>query len=304
MTIMINQEADELLYRAAFAVETVCYKLELPDGEIKDLGSKYKKKEIIEYCTSHGWVEGENYKIIRYREVEPKEHAFYLIKKWVNEIAARGDQLNLWLSPADSSNFRFAKATIPGPTGQGYKAGRPPRPHLYQEVRDYLINVHKARPIPGYEADDALGMYQDKDSIASHIDKDINMIPGMHYNWVQKKLYLVTDEGKLYREGKKVKGDGFKFFCFQLLTGDRTDNIPAVVNHKDKNKRNYGPISAMKALEKLNTKEELLDKIKDIYYSVYKEDWQKELYERADLLWICRKDGEIGSDILREYYNA
>ncbi len=302
MTIVINQEADELLYRAAFAVETVCYKLELPSGEIKDLRDKYTKKQILSFMEEKDWEEDVHYKLVKYREVEPPEHAFYLVKLWIKRIKSRGDKLNLWLSPSDNSNFRFDKATIPGPGGLGYKAGRPPRPYLYKDIREYLINVHGALPVPGYEADDALGIHQTKTSIASHIDKDINMIPGMHYNWVTDRMYNVQELGKLYRENKKVKGDGFRFFCLQLLTGDRTDNIPAVKNPKDKSGRNFGPVKAMKELDNLKTKDELLDKIKDIYYSVYKDDWQKELYERADLLWICRNENEIGSDILKGYY--
>lgn len=300
--IVINQEADELLYRAAFAVEKTCYRIHFPNGDTKDLGNKYRKTDILRICAEKEWEEDIHYKITPYKEVEPETHALYLLKKWITRIKSRGDKLNLWLSPIDGSNFRFEKATIPGPTGQGYKAGRPPRPYYYQACRDYLTDVHGAQIITGYEADDALGIYQDKLSIASHIDKDINMIPGVHYNWVTDKLYTVTEIGRLYREKSKVKGDGFKFFCHQLLTGDRVDNIPAARNPKSDKQANFGPVAAMQILQGIDTKEKLLDKIKEVYYSSYKEDWQKELYERADLLWICRNENEIGSDILKKYY--
>jgi hypothetical protein len=300
--IIINQEADELLYRAAFACEKTCYKIEHPDGDMIDLGAAHSKPEIQTALKSKGWVEGENYKLHSYKITEPIENPLGILKYWIEQITVKGDKLRLWLSPTNGSNFRFDVATIPGPLGAGYKAGRPPRPLHYEEIREYLLEVQGAEEIQGYEADDALGIYQTSTSIASHIDKDINMIPGLHYNWVKKTLYLVQDPGEVRREGRKIVGGGFKFFCHQLLTGDRVDNIPGIKNITEKSGRNYGPVRAMKALDKETTKEELLDKVRDIYYNIYKDDWQKQLYERADLLWICRKEDERGSHILRSYY--
>lgn len=69
----------------------------------------------------------------------------------------------------------------------------------------------------GIEADDAVGIAQvsgDGDTCIGHIDKDIDMIVGQHYNFNTGEFYSVSSQ------------QAWKHFLFQILLGDRVDNIP------------------------------------------------------------------------------
>lgn len=110
-----------------------------------------------------------------------------------------------------NDNFRYA-------INPQYKANRKdvPRPEWLQPVREYLVVNHGAKICDNIEADDALGIHQDKESFTTTIvsvDKDLLMIPGLHYNFVKDQHSTVT------------KLDGLRHFYKQLIMGDRADNI-------------------------------------------------------------------------------
>ena len=110
-----------------------------------------------------------------------------------------------------------------------YKANRvQERPKHYNALREYLINNEKAEVSWGQEADDLLGIEQTGNTIIASIDKDLDMVPGLHYNFVNDKHYSISNS-----VGKH------KFWC-QMLTGDATDNIPGI--------RGIGPKKAEKIL--------------------------------------------------------
>jgi 5'-3' exonuclease len=73
-----------------------------------------------------------------------------------------------------------------------YKANRKDmqRPKWLQVVREHLVTDWKATVTDGIEADDAMGIAQctehDGDSMICSIDKDMLMIPGHHYNFVNR----------------------------------------------------------------------------------------------------------------------
>lgn len=121
-----------------------------------------------------------------------------------------------------SENFRYS-------INAEYKANRKdmPRPEWLQPVREYLVLNHGAKICDGIEADDALGIAQNKsleniegNPIGSHeetvivsVDKDLLMIPGKHYNFVKDEHSTVTAL------------DGKRWFYVQLILGDKADNI-------------------------------------------------------------------------------
>lgn len=99
-----------------------------------------------------------------------------------------------------------------------YKANRKdvPRPEWLQQVREYLVTVHGAQICDNIEADDALGIHQDKEqgsTVIVSVDKDLLMIPGNHYNFVKDEHSTVPAI------------DGLRWFYVQLILGDRADNI-------------------------------------------------------------------------------
>jgi 5'-3' exonuclease len=129
-----------------------------------------------------------------------------------------------------------------------YKANRPDnRPAHWQAVREFLVTNHKAQMCDGYEADDEMGVQQDKAGVTTvicSIDKDLKQIPGQHYNFVKKEFARVTHD------------EGLKFLYLQSLIGDRSDNIIGVAG--------IGPVKAERALEGL-LPEEWYDKCRELY---------------------------------------
>jgi len=146
---------------------------------------------------------------------------------------------NVYLTGTD--NFRREIAP-------SYKANRPDsRPKHWEAVREFLVTHHKAQMCNGYEADDEMGIQQDKKTMSTvicSIDKDLFQIPGRHYNFVKKVHNVVTPE------------NGLKFLYMQSLIGDRSDNIIGVAG--------IGPVKAEKALADL-LPEEWYDKCRELY---------------------------------------
>lgn len=289
---ILNIEADEILYRSAFATQRTGYIFRSKAGNERDLKDAWTKTKIIKFMRENGKELNLDYTLERYVIAEPVQHCLRIIHNTIKRLSAFGEPV-LWLSPSDRSNFRFGIQNTPGPRGPGYKAGRPEKPVHYKAAREYICEKYNAKEIQGYEADDALGLFQTKDSIAVHIDKDINMVPGRHINWVTGEHYTVPDGiGYIERNGKKIIGRGRKFFYFQLLTGDATDNIPGLPG--------IGDITAFNLLENCFTEEECYRVVLDMYETKLgrSEETIARLNEVADLVWILQHEGVRGSNIL------
>ena len=116
------------------------------------------------------------------------------------------------------------------------------RPELEQDMRDalkysleYMEEELGAVPCHDMEADDMVAIWAhecmtyDEPYVIAHIDKDIDQVPGAHYNFVKANMYDITPE------------EGYKKLMLQCLTGDRTDAIPGI--------KGIGPKKAEKILE-------------------------------------------------------
>lgn len=209
------------------------------------------------------------------KDDEPVENALHNVKMAMNLIldkfhASPGYKLYL----TGKGNYRFAAATI-----KPYKGNRKPedKPKYYDDIRRYLIEVWKAEVIDGREADDALGCLQwahkDKSTCIVTIDKDLNMIPGWHFNYVKDLFYYVTiDEANLW-------------FFKQMLIGDTTDNIQGVPK--------LGPKTADKLLDPhVGDTQALMDTVKEEYRKYYKDTAEAAFDEMATLLWMQREEGQ------------
>jgi len=139
-------------------------------------------------------------------------------------------RVRVFLSGAD--NFRFV-------VQPDYKANRKDawKPYNLPNAQAYVTTMYDAELKDGLEADDLLCMAQkdDDSTVIATIDKDIPQYHGWHYSWETQhrgeRLYKVVGEGELNIElrgkqkKKEVKGNGQRFFFWQLLTGDPTDGI-------------------------------------------------------------------------------
>ena len=153
-----------------------------------------------------------------------------------------------------------------------YKANRKDMidPRWRKACKEYLVREWNAEVTDGYEADDALGINQDKGdldfrlddkvcemnykTIICSIDKDLDMIPGMHYSWPIIRKGAVVREGKIY-EVSEV--EGIRSFYRSLLVGDRTDNIFGVDG--------IGKVKAAKMIDNLETEEEMFERVAELY---------------------------------------
>jgi len=239
-------------------------------------------------------------------EQEPVEYCLSSVKKMIHSImeAVNTEECRIFLTGKD--NFR-EKVAISAP----YKGNRDAshKPTHYQAIHDYLVNVWKAEVVEGIEADDAMGTAQWEDynsvvedvfqgldsdfsTVICTIDKDLNMIPGWHYNWRNDDKYCVTEK------------QGLNFFYRQLLTGDSVDNIlgcgkreEAVYKTGKKAGQKYekrvgiGPKEAEKLLPVTTSEIDCYNIVRKKYDEVFGEDAERALRENADLLWIRRQEG-------------
>ena len=156
----------------------------------------------------------------------------------------------------------------------------------YQAVRDFYQTHCGALEVHGMEADDMIGIrvYDDPDRhVVCTIDKDLNMIAGLHYDWSKLIKYRVSEH------------DAHRFFLMQLLKGDSTDNIGGLPKFGDK--------KAEKVVNDAITEGGLLRAI-DVIIDMYEkhspvDDWKDYLNEQGRLLWIKRDRKEPLWDITR-----
>lgn len=145
-----------------------------------------------------------------------------------------------------------------------YKANRkdtiPPR--YLQQCREFLITEWNAEVSEGCEADDLLGINQTENSILCSLDKDLDMIPGLHYNWYRGDIYEISEI------------EAIRHFYRQLLIGDRSDNIFGVDG--------IGKVKAAKLIDSLETEEEMYEKV----YQLYNDSTR--LCKNMQCLWIWR----------------
>jgi DNA polymerase-1 len=136
---------------------------------------------------------------------------------------------------------------------------------LYGYAKDFCIESDNA------EADDYCGVAfrlaqeEGKTAIVCHIDKDLDALPGWHYNFRKKEFYEVSPE------------QGYYFLMKQILMGDSTDNIQGI--------KGLGPKTAEKILDNKPIDQQL-NVVLDTYRIKCGNTWQQEFSKSANLIWI------------------
>lgn len=204
------------------------------------------------------------------QEFDYERWALANVKTVINDIQELFNP-NVKVYLTGSGNFREQLATI-----QQYKGNRDPthKPKYYKEIKDYLRSVWNAEVVQGREADDALGCAQygaePETTVIVSIDKDMDNIPGYHYNWRKKEFYYIEPERANY------------LFWIQVLMGDKTDHIRGIPK--------IGPKTAEKILDV--TDKDWMGMAEAVLAAYEKAglSWA-EFYENASLLWIQRQEG-------------
>ncbi len=194
---------------------------------------------------------------------------------------AEADTYTIWISHPVNDRERIYPE---------YKANRNDlhKPFWYEEIKQYLFdNKGALYSAKGDEADDAMGIAQmaaiakDEDSIIVTIDKDLDMIPGLHYNFSKTKeangIYDVEDP------------EGLRVFYRSMIQGDVSDNIPGLLRSKGEEIGIKKVTSRwMDPLEGLTTNKEMYEYV----LGVFKGD-KAFLDVTGQLLWIKRAPGEF-----------
>ncbi len=180
-------------------------------------------------------------------------------------VTGSTEKMELWLS--GKNNFRYN--VFPEYKANRIKAVRPRWEH---EVKDYLISTWNANVSDGCEADDMIGVRAiETDGIVASIDKDLDQVPGWHYNFVKKQRYYITAE------------EATRHFYYQLLVGDTADGVKGVYG--------IGPKKANKLLDECDSEEGMYWTVREKYGSY------EEFAMTAKVLWIWKKHNDIWTDL-------
>ena len=252
-------DADPIVYMMGFAAQQTYYDIEWcnvsdPDDPFEDhiFRATFKlKKRLDQYVELLNLHPDEINVQVRY-VAEPLAHALHLVNTKLRnvELAVNGvlretghsvEGRTLYLT-SGAENYRNWVATL-----KRYKGNRDKlhKPIHYQAIRDYMTEKLEAIVVVGAEADDALAIAQYAapsvtDTVICTIDKDLQMVPGFHYNY---------DTGK---EAHVNELDGTRFFYKQIVTGDATDNIGGVYRMGEKS-------APVKAIMQAETEQDMYD---------------------------------------------
>lgn len=274
-------DGDILVYRAGFATEYPKYAVTFGADFVKEF--QYKK-EALEYMIEleeEGTTDAE---LVVETILEPVQNALHIIDSMLGGIAYKfgvpTSELDVALTGANNFRIEVAKT-------QPYKGNRKkPKPTWYPDIRKYLVDKHNATVVDDEEADDYLGYkhyaswwFNPESSVIVTIDKDLDMIPGIHYNPVKEEQYYIEPE------------DADMFFLNQLITGDPGDHIPGIPG--------MAAAKAAKFIENV-PRDDLLGEIHRLYCDHFGSKGDEIFEEQASLLWIRRGEGQHWSEYWRE----
>lgn len=231
--------------------------------------------------------------------LEPVENVYYNIKSMVKAIKKKFHNKGTRIFLSGSNNFReelaaempykgnrWSKEKRDSMRAEGKwiewldatedKFRETPRPTHENAALEYLIKHCGAEVVEGMEADDAMGICQASDTCIVSIDKDLKMIPGWHQNLddLDEDPEYISEEEAIYN------------YYRQILTGDRTDNIPGIKGIANK--------TADKLLADVPRDEVSLgNAVREIYMDKLNcsdEEAAKLIKQRGSLLWILRTE--------------
>ena len=144
------------------------------------------------------------------------------------------------------------------------------------DLKQWLREQPNSVTSHGCEADDLVRMWSIEAENASipytiiTIDKDLDCIPGHHYNPVKDYYYNITEE------------EADKHYWKQVLMGDSVDNIPGLPG--------IGEVKAIRILSKCKDSNERKQAVIEAYKDIYKDNWKDYLLANGRLIHIWRKE--------------
>jgi hypothetical protein len=276
-------DSDILVYRCGYAADKKLYQTFNDNDEL--VGEYGTKKEAVAALHGTGHIKH----IVR---PEPVENALQMVNTVIRAVDEKLQPLRCEFYLTGKGNFRERVGTI-----LPYKGQRSPfsKPTHYTAIREHLVGRYGAIIVTGQEADDEIGIratelcavaiegaLQNTPFVIVSVDKDLDQLPGWHYNWVTGNLYNVTNE------------EAVRNFFRQLLTGDAVDNIPGI--------EGIGPVTAGKLIDGISKPRQLFRAVRDEYRKAFPEGLvvpggnrltaDEAMLENASLLWLRRSREE------------
>ena len=155
------------------------------------------------------------------------------------------------------------------------KKAKDTRPEWFGDLKSWASTLEGSVESDNCEADDLVRVWALEcdeagiNRVVVSVDKDLDCIPGNHYNPRTKAIYQVCEE---YAE---------RFYWQQVLTGDSVDNIPGLWK--------VGPVKAKKILADAWTHDELIAAVCRAYHDAYGEEGYSYLLANGRLIHIWRK---------------
>jgi 5'-3' exonuclease len=209
-------------------------------------------------------------------EYSDEENKKYLRESWDNfqidleEIISATFATDYLMTVKGDDNYRYK--LFPD-----YKANR--TKNVQSELNKFVPTLRKLSvsagmsiEATGREADDLLRIWAlqaraaGDPFIVCSIDKDLMMIPGLHYRMKEKEIIEVTVE------------DAKRRYYEQILKGDPTDNIPGAPG--------IGDVKAKKLLKDCTTDEEFQEVIVECYMGRLGDSWYNDLLCNIKLIHL------------------
>ena len=264
-------DGDVIVYWAANHAQTNCYDVINSKGEV--LSTQDSKRHAQGTMEDLQAFSDEEMEVVSGEVIlKPWRVCEEFIDGFLNKIMkeSKADSFEVHLSGVD--NFRKEIAVT-----KPYKGNRTGvRPFYYQQVREYLLDKHDALLSINEEADDTLAIAQmvsPDDTVICTVDKDLWMVPGAKYDFKREENSYVTEY------------DGMRSMQFQMLMGDRVDNIQGVPR--------IGKVKANKLLEANKEIDDAWIAIAESYKNAYGDDYKIVMIEMGRLLWMRREVNEM-----------
>lgn len=234
---------------------------------------------------------------------EPIANVLHSAKSMTKSLQGicKADKVKYFIGEGES--FRVERSTL-----LKYKGNRDNliKPVLMPEVVEYLKKTFKPEVITRLEVDDVIVMeaYNKPDHFCYVIDKDAYGQPTKVFNHNRPEEGVVdcTGLGKLWMDGKKVRGAGVMFLLFQCCSQDSVDNFKANCMSDKK----WGEKSAYKALHEATSYKDAFTRAVAVFKELYPEpktitgwrgeeieiDWSYVFQEMFDMARMLRWEGD------------
>lgn len=173
-----------------------------------------------------------------------------------------------------------------------YKSHRPTeKPMYFQDLKNVLIVEYEALISVNIETDDYCSLLMEQckhlNPILAHIDKDLNQIQGMHYNYGKDTFFEIDEKLSYY------------WLAFQLLTGDSVDSKITGI-------KNIGKVKANAILDNVENYKDYIGVVLNKYIEVYGYNGIELFYKNYKILSLLRTYKPLNNKIKKmiEFYNG